>query len=80
MKNFLHPLRHKLGSLIFDIKYRLGIAKEGKDFITCGQDQPEHMPLPTEFRCCICQSRHDCPAFETGVIFPCTYFKEEHHG
>ena len=76
MKDFLNQSRHKIGSLIFDIKYKLGIAKEGRDFITV--EQP--IPLPTEFRCCICQSRNDCPAYETGVIFPCPYFKEERNG
>ena len=73
MKNFLSRIWYKIGSLIFDIKYKLGIAKEGRDFITV--EQP--IPLPTEFRCCICQSRHECPAYETGVIFPCTYFKKD---
>ena len=80
MKNFLHPLRHKLGSLIFGIKYRLGIAKEGKDFFTYGPDQPEHMPMPKEFRCCICYRRDICPAYDTGVLFPCPHYKEEEHG
>lgn len=27
----------KFRSKVFDIKYKLGIAKEGKDFYTCGQ-------------------------------------------
>lgn len=80
MKNILEWLRYKIGSLIFNIKYRLGIAKEGKDFFTYGADVPEHMPLPKEFRCCICKSKWDCPAFNTGVISPCAYFKEEQHG
>ena len=80
MKNFLYRLQHWAGSLLFVVKYKLGIAKEGEDFFTYGSRVPEHMPYPKEFRCEFCKSRYECPAYNTGVIFPCAYFKEEHHG
>lgn len=33
-----------------------------------------------EYRCKICKEQGVCPAFETGVIYPCPYFKEDDHG
>lgn len=34
-----------------------------------------------EGRCGICKERESCPAFETGVAYPCRYFEvEEEHG
>ncbi len=30
-----------------------------------------------ETRCRRCQEREICPAFETGVLYPCPYFEEE---
>lgn len=38
--------------------------------------KPQKPPKQTEFRCGICQSRHDCPAYCTGVIYPCPHFNE----
>lgn len=32
---FRNILRQGIGKFIFDIKYKLGIAKEGKDFFNC---------------------------------------------
>lgn len=32
---------------------------------------------PQETRCRICAERKDCPAFDTGVIYPCPYYREE---
>lgn len=32
----LKTISNKLKSIIFDIKYKTGIAREGKDFCTCG--------------------------------------------
>ncbi len=32
---------------------------------------------PEETRCRRCQERETCPAFDTGVVYPCPYFKEE---
>lgn len=77
MRYLLNRLRHWAGGLLFDIKYKLGIAKEDIDFVTCNKnDQPSNSE-PKEFRCTICESRFECPAYNTGVIFPCAYFKEE---
>lgn len=33
-----------------------------------------------EYRCEICKSQDVCPAFDSGVIYPCPYFKEDDHG
>ena len=33
-----------------------------------------------EHRCWFCKSWADCPACDTGVIYPCPYFKEEDYG
>ena len=34
-----------------------------------------------EDRCHFCKERAKCPAFDTGVLYPCPYFKkEDHHG
>lgn len=30
-----------------------------------------------ETRCCNCQERKVCPAFNTGVAYPCPYYKED---
>lgn len=86
MRNLIRRLRHWLRKP--DGKNCRGFCLECKWFELCIQDtapelqhpELEHMPLPTEYRCCICDSRFECPAYNTGVIFPCAYFKEEHHG
>lgn len=33
-----------------------------------------------ETRCHICTEKNDCPAYCTGVAYPCAYFKEGKHG
>lgn len=33
--------------------------------------------FPEEPRCKICKAKEKCPAYETGVIYPCPYFNEE---
>ncbi len=33
-----------------------------------------------EDRCRSCKEQVACPAFDTGVVYPCLYFKEEKHG
>lgn len=88
MKNFLSRLRHWLRKPASTNchefcptckHFKLCMMETAPEMVH--QNQPEYMPMPKEFRCCICQSRNDCPAYDTGVIFPCTYFKEvEHHG
>ena len=30
-----------------------------------------------ETRCHSCQERKTCPAFDTGVMYPCPYYKED---
>ena len=69
-------IRAWIGEQIFNLKYRLGIAREGRDFITVGQELP-----PEDHRCCICQNKEECPAFDSGVLFPCPHFKlkEDNH-
>lgn len=34
----------------------------------------------TEFRCSICRDRNECPAYNSGVAYPCAHFKEESNG
>lgn len=86
MKNFLRRLRHWLRKPTS--KNCDGICLICNWFEICvkdttpelkHQDQPEHTPYPKEFRCTFCKSRYECPAYNTGVVFPCAYFKEEHH-
>lgn len=31
----------------------------------------------TENRCPTCQDGRDCPAYNTGVIYPCPYYKKK---
>lgn len=33
--------------------------------------------IKTETRCEICAERETCPAYYTGVAYPCTHYKEE---
>ena len=33
--------------------------------------------LGNETRCRICADREACPAYETGVTYPCAHYKEE---
>lgn len=33
--------------------------------------------IKEETRCRYCHERETCPAFDTGVLYPCPYFKEE---
>ena len=41
----------------------------------------EKPPEKEEHRCQVCVERESCPAFETGVAYPCRYFEEEkEHG
>lgn len=44
------------------------------------KEELEELPMPEEFRCCICYRRDICPAYDTGVLFPCPHYKEEEHG
>lgn len=37
-------------------------------------------PARTEKRCDKCADKETCPGYDTGVIYPCPYFKEDHHG
>ena len=32
---------------------------------------------PTEKRCHTCTGKANCPAFDTGVIWPCPYYHQE---
>jgi len=33
--------------------------------------------IEEEKRCYRCRERETCPAFDTGVLYPCPYFEEE---
>lgn len=33
--------------------------------------------LQTEQRCQHCQNRNDCPAYDTGVCYPCEHYEEK---
>lgn len=37
---------------------------------------PDREPEPEEHRCDKCKERDICPAYNTGVIYPCPYYKE----
>lgn len=91
MNNFLRRLKYWLHKPAGT--HCRGICLNCKWFELCVKDTataPEpikigkwteyQMPMPEEYRCTICKSRFECPAYNTGVIFPCAYFKEESHG
>ena len=33
-----------------------------------------------EYRCKTCKQKTYCPAYDTGVCYPCPYYKEDDHG
>lgn len=35
--------------------------------------------FPEEPRCKFCKAKTTCPAYDTGVIYPCPHFCEEEH-
>lgn len=52
---------------------RLGIYPIGK-----GPREPLEPQQPDEeYRCKSCKAKSNCPAFETGVAFPCQYYLKE---
>lgn len=92
IKNELTEMRaYALQQKNFTFKtYKQGYLKAIEDlcrFITQTEyleslNPPEDPPALdyTEFRCCICKDRNECPAYNTGVVFPCEHFEEEKHG
>lgn len=89
MKDFLRRLRHWLkkpagthcnGFCLTCKWFNLCSDETKPESIKIGKWTEYQMPMPEEYRCTICESRYECPAYNTGVIFPCAYFKEEHHG
>ena len=40
-----------------------------------GSVKLEFYPPEDEYRCRFCVGFQDCPAFDTGVSYPCPYFK-----
>ena len=82
MKNFMQRLQHWLrgpGEL-----HCRHFCPTCSMYDRCVEDlkreKLEQLKMPEEFRCCICDQREDCPANDTGVVFPCPYYKEEEHG
>lgn len=49
-----------------------------KDLASIGihPNVPDQKPEPEEHRCGSCKKRDICPAYNTGVIYPCPYYKE----
>lgn len=41
------------------------------------QNHTKRITYPVEFRCSVCKNQNVCPAYYTGVIFPCPYFTKE---
>ena len=37
----------------------------------------DRVEYPVEHRCDVCVQRKDCPAYDTGVSYPCPYFQEQ---
>ena len=38
---------------------------------------PDREPETEEHRCGSCGKQDTCPAYNTGVIYPCPYYKED---
>lgn len=53
------------------------ILKEHKKLIRELQTRPIIKQPRDEDRCHFCQEQATCIAFDTGVIYPCPYFKKE---
>ena len=60
MKNLIICI--KTMGLISGLRYALGAARAGRDY----RD-------PEEYRCGDCAERLECPAYSTGVCYPCPY-------
>lgn len=60
--------------------YSWSMTRELRQQILKIQDLQRRQKLPGENRCHFCEHSSDCPAFDTGVIYPCPFYEFKREG